>query len=155
MPRLIIFLQFLFLFLDLFSLPKFSGAIYVGAWQLCQMPHICYPIVSVLLWHCWRSYGQENHPTVIWRLAIGALVCKFATNECALKIDRAIFIPQQSSILFIFSEVLGAILSIFGIWLLTTFLFYFAVNRVMYQDFDINADTMMIVSAIGIVINIM
>ncbi|XP_055311123.1 proton-coupled zinc antiporter SLC30A2-like isoform X2 [Sitodiplosis mosellana] len=51
-------------------------------------------------------------------------------------------------------EVLGAILSIFGIWLLTTFLFYFAVNRLMYQDFDIDADTMMIVSAVGIVINI-
>lgn len=51
-------------------------------------------------------------------------------------------------------EVLGAIMSIFGIWLLTTFLFYFAVNRVLYQDFDIDADTMMVVSAIGIVINI-
>lgn len=54
-----------------------------------------------------------------------------------------------------FAEVLGAILSIFGIWLLTTFLFYFAVNRLLYQDFDIDADTMMIVSAVGIVINIM
>lgn len=46
-------------------------------------------------------------------------------------------------------------MSIFGIWLLTTFLFYFAFNRLMYQDFDIDADTMMIVSALGIVINIM
>lgn len=46
-------------------------------------------------------------------------------------------------------------MSIFGIWLLTTFLFYFAVNRVLYQDFDIDADTMMVVSAVGIVINIM
>lgn len=53
------------------------------------------------------------------------------------------------------AEVLGAILSIFGIWLLTTFLFYFALNRLLYQDFDIDADTMMIVSAVGIVINIM
>ncbi|XP_031626935.1 zinc transporter ttm-1-like [Contarinia nasturtii] len=51
-------------------------------------------------------------------------------------------------------EVLGAIISIFGIWLLTTFLFYFAVNRLMYQDFDIDADTMMIVSAVGILINV-
>lgn len=53
------------------------------------------------------------------------------------------------------AEVLGAILSIFGIWLLTTFLFYFALNRLFYQDFNIDADTMMIVSAVGIVINIM
>lgn len=53
------------------------------------------------------------------------------------------------------AEVLGAIMSIFGIWLLTTFLFYFAFNRLMYQDFDIDADSMMIFSALGIVINIM
>lgn len=54
-----------------------------------------------------------------------------------------------------FTEVLGAILSILGIWLLSTCLFYFALNRLIYQDFDIDADTMMIVSAVGIVINIM
>lgn len=55
----------------------------------------------------------------------------------------------------LFTEVLGAILSILGIWLLSTFLFYFALNRLIYQDFDIDADAMMIVSAVGIVINIM
>lgn len=59
------------------------------------------------------------------------------------------------NIILCVAEVLGAILSIFGIWLLTTFLFYFALNRLFYQDFNIDADTMMIVSAVGIVINIM
>lgn len=56
---------------------------------------------------------------------------------------------------FAFAEVLGAILSILGIWLLATFLFYFAVNRLINPDFDIDADAMMIVSAVGILINIM
>lgn len=59
------------------------------------------------------------------------------------------------SSLFEITEVLGAILSIFGIWLLTTFLFYFALSRLLYEDFEINADTMMIVSGVGIIINIM
>lgn len=56
---------------------------------------------------------------------------------------------------FALTEVLGAIVSIIGIWILTTFLFYFALNRMLYQDFDIDADTMIVVSLIGIVINIL
>lgn len=59
------------------------------------------------------------------------------------------------SLSFTLTEVLGAIISILGIWILTTFLFYFALNRMLYQDFDIDADTMIIVSLIGIVINIL
>lgn len=58
-------------------------------------------------------------------------------------------------IVFALTEVLGAIVSIIGIWILTTFLFYFALNRMLYQDFDIDADTMIVVSLIGIVINIL
>lgn len=56
---------------------------------------------------------------------------------------------------FRLAEVLGAIISILGIWILTTFLFYIALNRMLYQDFNIDADTMIIVSLIGIVINIL
>lgn len=52
------------------------------------------------------------------------------------------------------SEVFGAVISILGIWLLTTILFYFAIDRLLNNNFDIDADTMMIVSAIGVAINI-
>lgn len=52
------------------------------------------------------------------------------------------------------AEVLGAIISVFGIWLLTAFLCYFSVNRLIENNFDINASTMMVISAIGILINI-
>lgn len=50
---------------------------------------------------------------------------------------------------------MGAILSIFGIWLLTAFLCFFSVSRLIQNDFDIEAPTMMVISAIGICINIM
>ncbi|XP_037926681.1 zinc transporter 2 isoform X4 [Hermetia illucens] len=51
-------------------------------------------------------------------------------------------------------EVLGAILSILVIWILTMLLVYLAINRIIKNDFSIDADTMMIVAGIGIVINI-
>lgn len=54
-----------------------------------------------------------------------------------------------------FPEVIGAMLSILGIWLLTAFLCYFSLNRLILNDFDINAHTMMLISGIGIGINVM
>ncbi|XP_037046643.1 zinc transporter 2 [Bradysia coprophila] len=51
-------------------------------------------------------------------------------------------------------EVAGAVVSILGIWSLTAILFYLAIDRLVSNDYDINADTMMIVSAIGIAMNI-
>lgn len=56
--------------------------------------------------------------------------------------------------IFNFIEVVGAIVSILGIWSLTAILFYLAIDRLISNDYDINADTMMIVSAIGIAMNI-
>lgn len=51
-------------------------------------------------------------------------------------------------------EVLGAVISVLGIWLLTGILVYLAVLRVIDQNFDIDADTMIIISTIGVGINI-
>lgn len=53
-----------------------------------------------------------------------------------------------------FVEVAGAVVSILGIWSLTAILFYLAIDRLVSNNFDINADTMMLVSAIGIAMNI-
>lgn len=51
-------------------------------------------------------------------------------------------------------EVMGAIVSIFGIWILTATLIIAAMERLYSNDFDLNADTMMVISGIGILINI-
>ncbi|BES95479.1 zinc ion transmembrane transport [Nesidiocoris tenuis] len=51
------------------------------------------------------------------------------------------------------AEVLGALLSISVIWILTGIFVYLAVERLIKGDFEIHADAMLIVSAIGIVIN--
>jgi len=46
-------------------------------------------------------------------------------------------------------------MSIFIIWILTGVFVYLAVLRVIHQDFVIEPDTMMIVAALGIVVNIL
>lgn len=51
-------------------------------------------------------------------------------------------------------EVIGALVSILGIWILTGFLAIVACQRLFSHDFDLNADTMMIIAGIGILINI-
>lgn len=53
-------------------------------------------------------------------------------------------------------EVFCAIISILGIWILTGFILYFAVQRLHNLDgFEINTDTMLIVSILGVFVNIM
>lgn len=66
----------------------------------------------------------------------------------------SIYCLSTVNIFLNFSEVLGAVLSILGIWSLTAILFYLAIDRLISNNFDIDANTMMIVSAIGVAINI-
>ncbi|CAH3182125.1 unnamed protein product [Porites evermanni] len=53
------------------------------------------------------------------------------------------------------AEVLGALVSVLIIWVLTGVLVYLAVQRVIMQDFDINADIMLITAGIGLGVNIL
>ena len=53
------------------------------------------------------------------------------------------------------SEVLGALLSITIIWVLTGILVFLAVKRVIDQDYEIDANAMLITSAAGVIVNIM
>ncbi|XP_050745564.1 zinc transporter 5 isoform X4 [Drosophila biarmipes] len=57
-------------------------------------------------------------------------------------------------VLFGLSEVIGALASILGIWFLTTLLVVLAVQRICSQDFELDVNTMMVISGIGIAINI-
>jgi solute carrier family 30 (zinc transporter), member 2 len=52
-------------------------------------------------------------------------------------------------------EVFCAIISIFGIWILTIFILYFAVQRLLNLDgFNIDTDAMLICSILGVLVNI-
>ncbi|XP_034479779.1 zinc transporter 2 [Drosophila innubila] len=51
-------------------------------------------------------------------------------------------------------EVLGALVSILGIWLLTAMLVVVAIERIYSQQFELDVNVMMCISAIGIGINI-
>lgn len=51
-------------------------------------------------------------------------------------------------------EVIGALLSVLTIWLLAAILSTLAINRLYNPNFEIDADTMIIISSIGLVVNI-
>ncbi|XP_076043087.1 proton-coupled zinc antiporter SLC30A2-like isoform X2 [Oratosquilla oratoria] len=52
------------------------------------------------------------------------------------------------------AEVLGAVVSVLIIWVITGILVYAAAERVVSMDFQVEADTMIIVSGVGVAINI-
>lgn len=57
-------------------------------------------------------------------------------------------------ILILHLEVIGALGSVLIIWILTGILIYMAISRVVKPEYDIDADTMIIVSCIGVIMNI-
>ncbi|XP_043211464.1 zinc transporter 2-like [Amphibalanus amphitrite] len=52
------------------------------------------------------------------------------------------------------AEVLGAVVSVLTIWVVTAVLVYMAVERMAHGHYDIDADTMLVVSGIGVLVNI-
>ena len=54
-----------------------------------------------------------------------------------------------------FSEVLGALVSVLIIWVLTGILVYLAVQRTTTKDFSIDADVMLITAGLGLMVNIL
>ncbi|XP_018324378.1 zinc transporter 2 [Agrilus planipennis] len=52
------------------------------------------------------------------------------------------------------TEVIGAFLSVLTVWLLAGVFCYLALHRLFRREFDIDADTMLIVASIGVVINV-
>lgn len=53
------------------------------------------------------------------------------------------------------AEVLGAIVSVLMIWVITAILVYWAILRCFTGDFEVNAEIMLITSAVAILVNIM
>lgn len=71
----------------------------------------------------------------------------------------AVWIAQKSptkrlSFGFYRAEVLGAVLSVVFIWVLTGILVYTAAQRIYHDDYDIDANIMLIVSGTGVAMNI-
>lgn len=56
--------------------------------------------------------------------------------------------------LLMIAEIVGAIASILGIWILTTTLVLMALQRLCTNDYELDANSMMTISFIGILINI-
>lgn len=52
------------------------------------------------------------------------------------------------------AEVIGALLSVFTIWCVTAVLLYLAIGRLFRQDYEVQADPMLITAALGVVVNI-
>ncbi|XP_075244818.1 proton-coupled zinc antiporter SLC30A2-like [Convolutriloba macropyga] len=52
------------------------------------------------------------------------------------------------------AEVLGAVISVLLIWVLTGVLVYMAILRVINQDYEIDADVMLITAACGLAVNV-
>lgn len=58
-------------------------------------------------------------------------------------------------VLFVFTEILGALISIMSIWIVTGVLVYLAVERIVKNDYEIEGRVMLLTSGCAVVVNIM
>lgn len=115
----------------------------------------------------------NTNPIIILLLQITELIGGYIAGSLAVMTDAAhlfsdfigflislvsIWIarkPPSSSMTFGYhrTEVLGAFLSVLTVWLLAAIFAVLAVLRMWKSEYDINADTMMIVAALGLIVN--
>ena len=57
-------------------------------------------------------------------------------------------------ILFYWTEILGALLSVMSIWIVTGALVYLAIERIVRNDYEIEGRVMLITSAFALIVNI-
>jgi zinc transporter 2 len=69
-------------------------------------------------------------------------------------IDLVFFSFKFNYIEFLYSEVLGALVSVLLIWVVTGVLVYMAIERCIDQTFEVNSIEMIIVASCGVVFNI-
>ena len=70
----------------------------------------------------------------------------------------SIGVPLQygvTSVLFIISEMFGALLTIFLGWIVAAFLSYYAVERIVFQDYEVGGDTMVLTAGFCLIANIL
>lgn len=65
------------------------------------------------------------------------------------------FVRRQFNIKICVVEVVGALVSVMMIWVVTGVLVYMAIQRVISDDYEIEANIMLITSAVGVAVNLM
>ncbi|KAF4526080.1 hypothetical protein B566_EDAN007573 [Ephemera danica] len=137
---------------DVFHCHPVQRDIHVAAWKpLLAATIMClvFMVAEVIGGYLAGSLAVMTDAAHLMSDFVGFLVSLFA-----IWISRW---PPNKSLQFGYhrAEILGALSSICIIWVLTGVFVYLAVLRVLHQDFIIEPDTMMIVSALGVVINIL
>ena len=74
---------------------------------------------------------------------------------CCCFFSLLIYIPPASPHLLTHAEILGALLSVWTIWLVTGVLVYLAVERLVSDDYTIEGTIMLITSGCAVLANIM
>ncbi|CAG4953812.1 unnamed protein product [Colias eurytheme] len=134
--------------------------------------------------HCHRSRNEEIDKRARRKLIIASILCVvfmigeivggYLSNSLAIATDAAHLLTDFASFMIsLFSlwvasrpatrrmpfgwyraEVIGALTSVLLIWVVTGVLVYMAVQRVIYEQFEIDATVMLITSAVGVAVNL-
>ncbi|XP_013175841.1 PREDICTED: zinc transporter 2-like isoform X1 [Papilio xuthus] len=134
--------------------------------------------------HCHRSRNEDIDKRARRKLIIASILCVifmigeivggYISNSLAIATDAAHLLTDFASFMIsLFSlwvasrpatrkmsfgwyraEVIGALTSVLLIWVVTGVLVYMAVQRVIYNTFEIDATVMLITSAIGVAVNL-
>lgn len=134
--------------------------------------------------HCHRARNEEVDKKARRKLLIASVLCvifmiceivggvlsgslAIATDAAHLLTDFASFMislfslwvatrpaTKQMSFGWYRAEVIGALTSVLMIWLVTAILVYMAIQRIIDDDFEIDAVIMLISSAFGVIVNL-
>lgn len=123
---------------------------FASLWALATNPHS-----HVCSW-CWctMSFYKVVLPTCQQSISVDKLCnirlqkTRFVCVWCHRPVNRFISVSSPA-------EILGALLSIFTIWLVTGVLVYLAVERLISDDFEIEGTIMLITSGCAVLANIM
>lgn len=74
------------------------------------------------------------------------LIVVYNTNNC---------ISMIIITLCVFTEILGALISVISIWIVTGVLVYLAFERILKNDYEIQGQVMLLTSGCAVVVNIM
>ena len=93
-----------------------------------------------------------NSQSVMTRASEFMLIIQWIVTCNIILCARSSFMYQQ----FVCNaEVVGAVISVLIIWVLTGVLFYEAIKRIIHQEFEVNANIMLVTACIGVFVNVL
>lgn len=99
--------------------------------------------------------------TLFTRILHSGKLCYFANQNTDIQVLISCAVESEALVCWLFvgvcflSEVMGALLSVLLIWVVTGVLVYLAIQRVITQDYEIDAQVMLITAAVGVFFNLM